>query len=85
MECADYRTISLISHASKIILKILTKRLESKTQIFISNTQFGFRRGCGTREAIVVMRTLCERSLEHGNDVYIALLMLKRRLIVWIG
>ena len=37
----------------------------------ISKTQFGFRRGCGTREAIGVMRTLCERSLEHDNDVFI--------------
>lgn len=71
VECADHRTISLISHASKIILKILTKRLESKTEALISKTQFGFRRGCGTREAIGVMRTLCERSLEHDNDVFI--------------
>jgi len=37
----------------------------------ISKTQFGFRRGCGTREAIGVMRTLCERSLEHDNDIFI--------------
>ena len=71
MDCADYRTISLISHASKILLKILAKRLEGKTETLISKTQFGFRKGCGTREAIGVMRTLCERSLEHGNDVFI--------------
>jgi hypothetical protein len=32
---------------------------------------FGFRNGCGTREAIGVMRVICERSLEHGNDVCI--------------
>jgi len=73
LECADHRTISLISHASKILLKILTKRLEAKAEMFIGKTQFGFRRGCGTREAIGVMRTLCERSLEHDNDVYICL------------
>src|SRR5687768_16889363 len=35
VECAGYRTISLISHASKITVKILTKRLESKTEMFI--------------------------------------------------
>ena len=73
MECADHRTISLISHASKILLEILTKRLETKAEMFFGKTQFGFRRGCGTREAIGVMRTLCERSLEHDNDVYICL------------
>lgn len=71
VECADYRTISLISHASKILLKILTKRLENKAEMLVSKTQFGFRKGCGTREAIGAMRTLCERSLEHGNDVFI--------------
>lgn len=37
----------------------------------LSKTQFGFRKGCGTREAIGVMRVICERSLEHGNDVFI--------------
>ena len=37
----------------------------------LGKTQFGFRKGCGTREAIVVMRVLCERSLEHGNDVFV--------------
>ena len=70
-ECADHRTISLTSHASKILLKILTKRLEAKAEMFIGKTQFGFKRGCGTREAIAVMRALCECSLEHDNDVYI--------------
>lgn len=71
VECEDHRTISLIPHASKIMLKILTKRIEYKAKDFISRNQFGFRRGCGTREAIGVMRMLCERSIEHGNDVYI--------------
>ena len=71
IECEDHRTISLISHASKILLKILTKRIEAKAKGFIGQNQFGFRKGCGTRDAIGVMRVLCERSLEHDNDVYI--------------
>ena len=71
MECEDHRTISLISHASKIMLKVLTRRIEAKAKDFISRSQFGFRRGCGTRDAIGVMRVVCERSLEHWNDVYI--------------
>ena len=53
------------------MLKILTKRIESKAVGFIEKNQFGFRKGCGTRDAIGIMRVLCERSLEHGNDVYI--------------
>src|SRR5579864_1431966 len=70
-ECEDHRTISPIPHASKIMLKILTKRIESKAVGFIEKNQFGFRKGFGTRDAIRIMRVLCERSLEHGNDVYI--------------
>ena len=70
-ECEDHRTISLIPHASKIMLKILTKRIESKAVGFIGKNQLGFRKGCGTRDAIGIMRVLCEWSLEHGNDVYI--------------
>ena len=59
-ECADHRTINLIAHASKIMLKLLGKRLENKAKYFIGKTQFGFRKGCGTREAISVMRLLCD-------------------------
>src|SRR6476469_1945605 len=71
VECSDHRTISLISHASKILLKILTNRIEAKARDFIWRNQFGFRKGCGTRDAIGVMRMICERSLECGNNVYI--------------
>src|SRR6218665_602216 len=38
---------------------------------FLGKNQFGFRKGCGTREAIGVMRMLCERSLEHDNELFI--------------
>ena len=71
VNCEDHRTISLISHASKIMVKILTERIEYKAKNFIGRNQFGFRKGRGTRDAIGVLRMLCERSLEHGNSVYI--------------
>ena len=53
------------------LLKVPTKRLESKAATYISRTQFGFRKGCGTREAIAVIRTLQERCLEHDQDAYV--------------
>src|SRR6267154_387782 len=53
------------------MLKVLTKRIEAKAKHLLGRSQFGFRKGCGTRDAVGVMRTLCERSLEHGNEVYI--------------
>jgi len=58
MECGDYRTLSLICHASKILLKVLNRRIENKAKAFIGENQFGFRKGHGTREAIGVLRTL---------------------------
>src|SRR6476661_2305695 len=55
VECSDHRTLSLISHASKMLLKILTSRIEAKARDFIGRNQFGFRKGCGTRDAIGFM------------------------------
>src|SRR5207245_6074822 len=52
-------------------LKVITRRIEGKTNDFIGCHQFGFRQGCGTIEAVGVMRVLCERSLKVGNEVYI--------------
>ena len=43
-QCSNYRAISLINHASKILLKIIMKRIESKSEEEDSNTQAGFRR-----------------------------------------
>ena len=71
MHISDHRTISLISHASKILLKILTNRIEAKARDFIGRNQFGFRKGCGVRDAIRVMRMIYERSVDFGNNVYI--------------
>ena len=68
VKCSDFRTISLICHASKIMLRVLTKRIEAKTKQLLGKNQFGFRKGFGTRNAIGVMRTLCQRSLERGNE-----------------
>ena len=70
-ECADHRTINLIAHASKIMLRLLGKRLENKAKYVIGKTQFGFRKGCGTREAISVMRLLCVRRLEFKEELIV--------------
>ena len=53
----DYvdRTISLVSHASKIALKILTRRLEFTAESHLGKDQLGFRKGCSTRDAIVAL------------------------------
>src|SRR3989442_11314975 len=79
VNCSDYRTISLFCYASKIMLKVLTKRIKEKAKHLFRLNQFMFRKDCGTRDAVGVMRTLCERSLECGNEVYVALLILRKR------
>src|SRR2546425_4270928 len=53
------------------MLKVLTKRIEAKAKHLLGRNQFGFRKGCETRDVVGVMRTLCQRSLECGNEVYI--------------
>lgn len=70
-ECRLFRTISLIPHASKIMLKILQGRLQKRAEEFLSKNQFGFRKNYGTRDAIGVMRQLIERRLEIDDDLYV--------------
>ena len=64
-DCSDFRTISLICHASKIVLGILKKRITSKVDEYLGEDQYGFHRGSGSSEAIAAMRIICESSLEH--------------------
>ena len=54
-ECSDYHTIALISHASKVIHKILQTRLQQYVNQELSDVQAGFRKGRGTRYQIVNM------------------------------
>ena len=69
--CEEHRTISLISHASKMTLKILYTRLMCKVKEYIGWDQFGFMKGRGTRDAIGVLRVICERTLSINKDVFI--------------
>ena len=65
-KCKEFRTISLISHTAKILLRILNRRLRSKME----EEQFGFRKGKGTRDAIGLIRTMEERYTDKYKDVY---------------
>ena len=51
-ECSNYRTIALISHASKVMLKILQARLQQYMNCELPDVQAGFRNGRGTRDQI---------------------------------
>ena len=70
-KCSDHRTISLIAHTAKIIAKILRRRVERKIVDVFGEDQFGFRRGKGTREAIVMLRIIAERILDIDEELCI--------------
>ena len=70
-ECANHRTISLICHASKILLKVISRRMKIKLQAEISDEQAGFREGRGTREQIVNIRNIIEKCREHRHPLYL--------------
>ena len=70
-KCSDHRTISLISHASKILLKIIMERINPIINRHLDETQLGFRKGKGTRDGIFLLRNISERMAEHQKDLFL--------------
>jgi len=70
-ECEKHRTISFMSHITKIILRILLLRARSRIKPEIGVAQFGFVEDAGTRNAIFVLRMITERAVEMQKDVFI--------------
>ena len=63
-ECSNYRTIALILHASKVMLKILQARLQQYVNREIPDVQAGFRKGRGTRDQIANICWIIEKARE---------------------
>ena len=66
-ECSNYCTIALISHASKVMLKILQTRLQQYMNHELPDVQAGFRNGRGTRDQIANIRRIIEKAREFKN------------------
>ena len=64
-QCKNYRTIALVSHASKILIRIILKRIRKKTETETAVEQDGFRKGRGTRDQICNLRILMEKAQKH--------------------
>ena len=60
-ECSNYRTVALISQASKIMLKILQARLQQYVNCDLPDVQAGFRKGRGTRDQIANIHWIMEK------------------------
>ena len=61
-ECSNYHTIALISHASKVMLKILQARLQQYVNRELPDVQAGFRKGRGTRDQIANIHWIIEKA-----------------------
>ena len=82
-ECSNYRTIALISHASKVMLKILQAKLQQYENCKLPDVQAGFRKGRGTRDQIDNIHWIIEKVREFQKIIYFCLTMLKP-LTVWM-
>ena len=69
-ECSNYHTIVLISHASKVMLKILQTRLQQYMNWELSDVQAGFRKGRRTRDQIANIRWIKEKAREFWKNIY---------------
>ena len=70
-ECSNYHTIVLISHASKIMLKILPARLQLQyVNRELPEIQAGFRKGRGTRYQIAIISWIIEKAVEFQRNIY---------------
>ena len=67
-ECSNYRTIALISHASKVMLKILQARLQQ--YLNLPDVQAGFRKGRGTRDQIANICWIIKKAREFQKNIY---------------
>ena len=67
--CLNYHTVALISHASKVTLKILQVRLQQHMNQELSDVQIGFRKGRGTTEKIVNMCSIIEKAREFQKNI----------------
>ena len=83
-ECSNYRTIALISHASKGMLKIPQARLQQYVNCEIPDVQAGFRKGRGTRDQIANIHWLIKKAREFQKTSISALLTMLKPLTVWI-
>ena len=73
-ECSNYLTIALISHAIKVMLKILQARLQQYVNRELPDVQAGFRKGRGTRDQIANICWIIEKAREFQKNIYFCII-----------
>ena len=69
-ECSNYRTIVFISHATKVMLKILQAGLQQNVNHELPDVQASFRKGRGTRDQIANIHLIIEKAREFQKNIY---------------
>ena len=69
-ECSNYHTIALISHASKVMLKILQARLQQYMNCELPDVEAGFRKGRGTTDQIANIHWIVKKAREFQKNIY---------------
>ena len=69
-ECSNYHTIALISHASKIMLKILQTGFQQYVNCELPDVQAGFRKGRGTKDPIANIHWIIKKAREFQKNIY---------------
>ena len=77
-KCSDHRIISLMSHILKAFLNIIQTRIYRRLDERISDTQFGFRKGFGTREALFSIQVLIQRARDVNADFFACFIDFKK-------
>ena len=77
-ECSNYCTIALISHASKVMLKILQAKLQQYVKQELPDVQTGFRKGRGTRDQIANIHWIIGKAREFQETSTFALLTMPK-------
>ena len=71
IDCKAQRAISLMSHVTKIILRVMLNRNKGTIRVKLSDERFGYKPRKGTRNAILCLKLILDKSIEKQNDLYI--------------
>ena len=83
-ECSNYHTVALISHASKVMLKILRVRIQQYVNHELPDVQGGFRKGRGTRDETANICWITEKAREFHKNIYFCFIDYAKDFTVWI-
>ena len=83
-ECSNYCTVALISHASRVMLKILQARLQQYTNHEHPDVQAGSRKGRGTRNQIANIQWVIEKAREFQKNIYFCFIDYAKTFDMWI-